>query len=284
MRAARAIAAILGATCSAQVSSTVSLSNGVQVRIFAQPPPDPASGMRTDLRPATGSSFYRIYWDQNGLAVFAYEVGVERTSEGRQFRITARPAGDDFAGRFPNADAGKPVPTLSEPRQSSLLNPGERFMIDIPTDPGLAQNIQDVVQVQVNQRVAPSERDSSGPLHFAALQVRADGRLLSSAAGGAVVAGPYVMFYIPGRGAYFFSTEPVSRRPFLQIGIVEGSTLRFTLENVSYVCQSAEPILAKAERGQIWVYHDPDYRSAGNWTKSDASSAATSSSPPPRIP
>ncbi|HEX6894785.1 MAG TPA: hypothetical protein VF146_05910 [Bryobacteraceae bacterium] len=274
MRAAFVIGSVYGIACFAQVSSTVSLSNGVQLRIFSQPAPDAASGLKTGIQPATGNSFYRTYWDQNGLVVFAYEVGVERTSDGKQFRIFARPAGDEFAGKFPNADAGKPVPTLSGPRQSRLLDPGERFTIDVPTDPGLQQNITDVIQIQVNQRGLPSKPDGAAQLRFVGLRVRADGRLLSSAGGGAIVAGRYVMFYIPGRGGFFFSTEPVDRRPFLHVGVVEGATLRFTLANVSYVSQSQEPILSGSERGEVWVYHDPNYRPAGNWTKNDASEAA----------
>jgi hypothetical protein len=27
-----------------------------------------------------------------------------------------------------------------------------------------------------------------------------------------------------------------------------------------------------ADRGQLWVYHDPNYKPAGNWTKNDPTS------------
>ena len=249
----------------------VSLSNGVQLEISAQPAPDSSSGLRTEIQPATGNSFYRIYWDENHLAVFAYELEVQRTPDGEQFRMTARPVGDAFASKFPNADAGKPTPTLSAPSESPLLRPGERFTIDIPTKPGLKQNIADVIQARLNLRgtLPESGGQSSAQLRFVALRVRADNKLISSGAAGAIVAGRYVMFYVPGLGGYFFSAEPVSGRPFAQIGVVEGTKLRFTLGNQNYECESEEPILLKSERGELWVYHDPNYRPAGNWTKSD---------------
>jgi hypothetical protein len=30
----------------------------------------------------------------------------------------------------------------------------------------------------------------------------------------------------------------------------------------------------QADRGQLWVYHDPNYKPAGNWTKTDAASSS----------
>src|SRR5579872_2465220 len=224
MRTTLAIWIAFGTAAFGQFSATVALSNGVRLEIQAQPQPSAASGLKAEIQPASGNSFYRVYRDQNNLAVFAYELAVERTSDGMQFRLTARPAGDEFAARFPNADSGKPTPTLAEPIASSLLNPGERFTIDIPTDPGLQLNIADVVEVQLNPRGTPIETgaQNSAQLRFVALRVRADGKLLSSGPGGAVVAGRYVMFYLPDRGGYFFSAEPVSAPPFAQIGVVDG--------------------------------------------------------------
>ena len=254
----------------AQFSATVSLSNGVRLTLVTQPQPPDASGLKAEIEPASGNSFYRIFRDENNLAVFAYELEVERTSDGTQFRATARPAGGDFAARFPNADLGKPIPTLSQPIASPLLNSGERFSVDIPTDPGLQLKIADTAQVQLNLRGAPSEiGQASAQLRFAALRVRAEGTLLSSGAAGAIVAGRYAMFYIPGRGGYFFSTEPVDDMPFAKVGSVDGRKLLFTLDNQDYECESEQPILLKTQRGELWVYHDPNYRPAGNWTKSD---------------
>jgi len=263
---------VLFATVSlAQESATVSLSNGVQLRISSQSSTGSVDGLKTEMQPASGNSFYRIYKDGSGLVVFAYQLEVERTSDGTQFRVTARAAGSEFAARFPNADGGKPTPTLSEAHVSPLLNSGGRFSIDIPSDPGLQRSITDVVQVQINQRGAPAnaEAASSAQIRFAALQVRENGKLVSSGAAGAIVTGRYAMFYVPGRGGYFFSAEPVEQPPFLHVGVVDKTKLSFTVENETYECESDSQILLKSERGQIWVYHDPNYKPDGNWTKND---------------
>jgi hypothetical protein len=87
------------------------------------------------------------------------------------------------------------------------------------------------------------------------------------------VAGRFAMFYIPGRGGYFFSTEPVDRPVFLDIGIVDGKYLQFTVDNDTYDCVSDADVLTHSERGQLWVYHDASYKPAANLTNSDPESS-----------
>jgi hypothetical protein len=84
----------------------------------------------------------------------AYELVVTRTPDGQQFRLTAKPATEDFAARFPNADGGKPTLTLSSPLESPPLSSGNKFVIPIPADPGLDQTQTDTVRVRLNQRGA----------------------------------------------------------------------------------------------------------------------------------
>src|ERR1700680_1884735 len=248
----------------AQLSSSVTLSNGVQLRINTT-----ASSLKAQLEPASGNSFYHIFRDGD-LAAFAYELAVDRTPDGEQFRITAKPAGSDFAARFPNADGGKPTPTLQEALESPLLASGGRFTVDIPTNPGLGENVTDSIQIQVNQRGAPvSEAEAqAAQLRFAGLKVYINGKLASPSGPGATVQGRYTMFYLPGRGAYFFSTEPMDRRAFVQIGSVDGAELQFTLDNENYSCKAGAQILVPSAQGHVWASADPSYTPAGNWTKS----------------
>jgi len=256
----------------AQSSSVVSLSNGVQVRITANFPESAPAALAVELEAASGNSFYRIFRDENALVVFAYELAVERSEDGQQVRVTGKFAGTDFAARHPNADGGKPAPTLSEPQVSPMLNSGEHFAIAIPTDPGLNLNLSDTVQVELHSRglssADPSDRGSL-PLRFDALRVSVNGAVVSPGGPGAVVSGRYLMFYIPGRGGYFFSPGPVARYGFAQVGAVEFGKLHFVLDNDTYDCQSASPILTKSDRGEVWVFHDPNYKPAGNWTTSN---------------
>ena len=120
-------------SCYAQVSAQVSLSNGTQVTITTRSDNGAQIALKTSLEPATGNSFYRIFRDENNLAVFAYELEVARTADGLNFRITAKPATEAFATRFPNADGGKPTPTLSfTDTNRRCLVQGEKFTIPVP--------------------------------------------------------------------------------------------------------------------------------------------------------
>jgi hypothetical protein len=258
-----------GAACYSQVSARVALSNGIQLTVTTRSDNGPPK-LKPTLEPASGDSFYRIFRDENDLAVFAYELQVARTADGENFRITAKPATQDFAARFPNSDGGKPAPTLSAPLESPLLSSGQAFEIPIPTAPELGQTLTDTVQILMAQRGVENEATSaSARIQFLGLKVSIHGQPVTPSGAGADVAGRYTMFFLPGHGGYFFSTEPVAQPPFLGVGIVDGGHLTFTIDNEMYDCTARAPILVHSTRGQLWVYHDPNYRPGGNWTKAD---------------
>jgi len=264
------LAAVL---CYAQDSSRVSLSNGIQLSITTRSDDASPPALKTSLEPASGNSFYRIYRDENNLAVFAYEMEVARTADGEKFRVTARAATEAFGAKYPNADGGKPTPTLSATLESPLLGSGENFSIPIPSNPGLGQNLTDTVQIMLGQPGATSDApEGAAQIRFAGLRVYIKGRQASPSGAGSDVTGRFAMFYIPGHGGYFFSNEAVDHKPFVQGAVVDGKHLTFTIDNETYDCTASAPILVHAERGQLWVYHDPDYKPAGNWTKSDPAS------------
>jgi len=252
-----------------QAASVVSLSNGVQLRVGLR---GTGTSLKTEMEPASGNSFYRIFKDENNLAVFAYEIVVGRTADGERFHIIAKPAGPEFATRFPNADGGKPVPTLSAQRDSEFLTSGRRFEVDIPTNPGTRESVIDSIQVVINRRGAPvveSGAPAGGRLRFVNLKVMVHGQEASSPGAGAVVSGRFAMFYLPGRGGYFFATQQVENLPFTHVGVVDRNVLRLTVDNESIDCTSEASILTQSERGEIWVYHDPNYKPEGNWTKTN---------------
>jgi hypothetical protein len=258
----------------AQVSARVSLSNGVQLTIATRSDNATPVTLATSLEPASGDSFYRIFRDENNLAVFAYELEVARTADGQNFRVTARAATEAFATRFPNADGGKPTPTLSSPLESPLLKSGEGFSIPIPTNPGLGQTLTDRIQIRFGQPGGGNDgATGSAKIRFAGLKVYIQGKSASPSGASADVAGKYAMFYIPGHGGYFFSTEPVDQPPFIENAVVDGKHLTFTIDNQNYDCTASAPILVQADRGQLSVYHDPNYKPAGNWTRSDPSNS-----------
>jgi hypothetical protein len=107
---------------------------------------------------------------------------------------------------------------------------------------------------------------AGGALRFDGLKVYVN-RTLSAPAATGSVSGRYVMFYIPGQGGYFFSSEPVAGKNFVEAGWFDHARMQFTLDNVTYDGVANSSFLTQSDRGEAWVYHDPSYKPEGNWTK-----------------
>jgi hypothetical protein len=254
--------------CAAQDATTVALSNGVQIQVSANfGHPTGTETLTVEMARASGNSFYRILWDQNHLAVFAYELGVDLGAGGDRLVVTAKPAENDFARRYPDADAGKPVPTLSSVHDLGSLGSGQSATLGLFEIPGAGLQVSETVRVKMG--VAGG---TAGPLHFGGIRVflektvenKVEDDLVSGAVPRAAVSGRYAMFYLPDRGGYFFSTEPVTNRPFIEAGTVDQKSMEFTIDNETFRVTGDLPILG--ERGNVWVYHDPAYKPSGTWT------------------
>ncbi len=214
-----------------------------------------------EMQPSTGKSFYRVFHDQNNLAVYAYELMVDRSDD--QYHLTVRAAGDKFAQLHPEADGGKPVPTLSAPLEFPDVRSGQPFSFDVFNTPGQGEKVTDTVTLTIDQGAA----SHGGSLRFGNLRVFINKTLSPGAASSITVSGKYAMFYIPGQGGFFFSSESIPGKPFVEAGWVDRDRMQFTIDNVTYDANSSAPILTQSDRGELWVYHDPNYLPAGNWTK-----------------
>ncbi|HEV2687001.1 MAG TPA: hypothetical protein VGV35_00565 [Bryobacteraceae bacterium] len=261
MRTLTALAAISLFTALPQEPPKVMLGNGVQVQITTKSSTGDAGHLKADVTPAAENSVYRIFRDETGLAVYAYEIVVEGLPDGNHFQVIARPAGEEFAAKFPYIDGGKPTPTLPRPIESIPLLSGGRFTVDIPTNPGWFEHRTDTIQIGP----ARSGFQSVAKLRFVGLRVSINEKAVPIQGPGTMVAGRYVMFYIPGKGGYFFSTLPIetSRLAFVA-GTVDGTRLRFAFGDEAYDCNAEAPILLESQSGQVWVYRDSNYSPRGS--------------------
>lgn len=250
-------------------TESVTLSNGVQVSIQTSlGKPTGTTSVEVEMERASGDSFFRIFRDQNHLAVFAYELEVARAGADG-FRLTTRPAGTEFAIRFPDADGGKPTPTVSEDKDYAV-NSGEPVNIAIYELEGQGLTVVDTIQIGLR---SDDGEASSGQLRFSGLTVSVNG-VPVNAVPGSTVAGRYTMFYIPGRGGFFFASEAVPGRSFMKAGYIDGKKMQFTVDNLSYDCTARLPIATQSASQELWVYHDSKYRPGGNWTLRDPDAAS----------
>jgi hypothetical protein len=266
-----------------QASSTISLDNGLSFSISATlGTPAETERLNVEMFRASGDSFYRVFKDQSGLAVFAYELELARASGENEFRVTARPAGDGFASRFPGADGGKPVPTLSADREfvihvssgtGSGGAAGNSAEIGLFTLEGQGLKVIDVARVTAIEAGAPGAAQSGQQtplLRLSGLRVSINGAPDITGFGGQVV-GKFALIYIPGQGAYYFSVTAMDK--LTKAGSIDHHRMSFTVDNEAFECVADKDILARANSGEsreesaeVWVYHDPAYAPAGNWT------------------
>jgi hypothetical protein len=243
----------------AQDSSTVTLDNGVQLKVEANfGDPTGQETLTVQLARANGNSFYRIFRDQNQLAVYAYKLVLELASDGSAVRATAQAYDDQFMQQFPNADGGKPTPTLAMERPLDPLGSGQSATLDLFEIPGVGLHVTETLSMQLDSLRTP------GPLRFADLEVSVDGKVIPVAQQ-LPVSGRFAMFYLPGHGAFVFSATDVGQG-FIKAGVIDGNRMEFNLENQAYDCAASQPILTRPETGQLWVLRLPDYQPEGNWT------------------
>jgi hypothetical protein len=191
---------------------------------------------------------------------------VSLSEAGDALGLTAKPAEVEFAAKFPNADGGKPVPTLSAARPLPPLYSGNHAEIGLFELEGQGLRVIDTVETKLDSS-AETASASSGRLRLAALKLRINGTPVQGGDSHGAVSGRYAMIYVPGRGAFILSAEPVTGRGFVKAGSIDGNKLNFVWNNDSYEADANAPILGSAETGELWVYLDASYQPSGNWTK-----------------
>lgn len=243
----------------AQDASTITLDNGVEIHVdanFGQPTGQ--ENLTVQMVRGEPDHFYRIFRDQNQLAVYAYELSFDLSGNGAAVGATAQPYGEHFIQQFPLADGGKPTPTLAEPRPIGPLGGGQAATLDLFEIPGVGLHVTETISVQMDARRVP------GPLRFTDLEITVNGKIIPVAEQ-LPVSGQFVMFYLPGRGGYFFSLSDPGHG-FLKAGTIDGERMKFSVDNDSYECAASQPILTRPSSGEVWVLHVPDYKPGGNWT------------------
>ena len=152
------------------------------------------------------------------------------------------------------------MPSLST-EQHVTVTSGRAAEIALFELEGQGLRVIDTIQLKLLSGVV------TGRIHLAGLRISINGKQAPSTAASAV-AGRFVMFYIPGQGAFFFSTEQIpDKSSFVKAGLIDHNRMSFSLDNNQYDVTASSQILGNPPAGELWVYHDAAYKPAGNWTQ-----------------
>lgn len=208
----------------------------------------------------------RLVEDSQHKVVFAYELEAESASEPGAVTIRLKPLSSESArdivdkGRFGGAFLGDRPPTVSAVREFVSVKRGQEVKVEILTNHSTGERVFDVLR--------PTSEPSPGPGHLRVQSIQRPGRVvrpqeLQVTVNGQAVAvrnswtaGQPARLYLPGFGRYYLSWTALPK--FRLAGYVERNRLIFLLDTVYVEITCGTNILGTAERGPVWVYHDPD--------------------------
>ena len=171
--------------------------------------------------------------------------------------------------------SGGMSPTIPADRTLPPVRAGERTSVELFDLPPIGRVI-DRIEIGASASGGPN---SSDRLRLSTMRVYVNGSQIAASGAMKAVTGRYAMFYIPGRGGCFLSTDPPAGRAFAHTGSIDGAKMRFIVDNETYDCVASAPILLEADQGELWVYHDPNYKPGGNLT----APGATTQEPTPNV-
>ncbi len=221
------------------------------------------------LLPAQKGSFYRVFLDSSQKLVFAYELQLEVAGSGDAgtFHVRVNPVGEEFHQNYRDApwlrgwSGGQPLPTFAAAFDPRPMRVGDQLSIRVLRNPSTGQVVSD------NLRLSPPElsRRSLEPpganqLRLSNLTVLEDGTPIVQGLNGGVV-GRYVMFYLPGHGAFVFSrNRPAGDPRFRPAAQVEDATITFTWQGRRYQCVNDGPVSSEPGPAELWIAVEAGYR------------------------
>lgn len=238
---------------------------------------DLPQAISNSLIPVQEGSFYRVFFDRSQKLVFAYELQVAGLEDGQGYRIHVKPVDDSFRRRYREAlwlrgwSDDQPLPTFAKSFDPRPVRIGDQLSIRLLHDTATDRTVSDILRLaspkQSSNTLPPA---TSGELRLSNLKVSVDGEPLGQQPSGGVT-GPYVMFYLPGHGAFFFSrTLPEGYPQFQGVGRADGAAITFSWQGRRYECVSDGPVTSDPGPMDLWVFVEPSFRRPGSGAGADA--------------
>ncbi len=218
------------------------------------------------------NTVHRMVMDNSGKIVFAYDL--EAHLVGHELTLRVKPLDQNYEQRlrreswFPKGsplDNNGRLYSFAKMREVPGVHAGDTVSLDLLSNPTTGDKITDLIQASLQSLNTPHQENAGADeFQLSRIRISIDGKpVTQDPATSASLTGAAAMIYLPGRGGYFFSREPVASYGFQRIGNVVGNQLLFTLGKELFMVMSEQPILKNAGASQVWVYHDPGYKPRG---------------------
>jgi len=249
------------------------------------------AGLEPRVRVQDGE-VYRLIVDAAGRARFAYAIRID--ARGGRVEVVFRPVRLHEAVRaFAPPQPFYTLPfrlegglvTLPDIQMSGAVSAGDSISLDLFDNPETGQRIGDQLRViaispkAVEQLAATRKAriESRAVLTIAGMTIRRAGRVINSDKPGTFATGHVVGLGLGAEvGMAIFSAEPPQTEVPYGVAVVDGHTLRFTLDGQEYECSGTDAI-GPPGLTSLWMYveRQPTSVVKGFWVAASDDSADT---------
>jgi hypothetical protein len=228
--------------------------------------------VRSQALPARNHLVHRLFTDETGGILFAYDLWIQPSPSARQFRVLVKPFEPHFENQprfqnFSKSSSAKAIPTFAKQTGIKILDDGDKISLDLLINEKGGLKIVDVIRATFDRSTlgGATYRSVARDLTLDAVELSiSDSRLLMN--GSLIGTGPAALkkgallwLYVEKQGRFIFSLMPRAGYQFVKTGVMEDNRIEFVMNGNRYEWFSSAPILTGGGAWNLWVLHDPTY-------------------------
>ncbi len=255
--------------------SAVTFKNGITIAVKTETTPtDSANNALTNISSSYSTysnnslenTMHRLMTDKKNKLYFGYDLVVEPQSEKNKFKVSIKPLSINPNKLLKVENFTAQV--LPKYPKELLIDDGDTITLEILENAQTGVKIFDLIKVTtenlqggnyfLERKPARDFTIDDVELRLTNFEVFINGERIEK---GGSMSGANVYFYLQGKGRFVMS--PFARQGFdlQKIGVIEGNKIFFTFNGDNYKFISTSPILGTGGKWNLWILHDPNYRS-----------------------
>lgn len=252
---------------------SVTFKNGITIAVKTETTPaDSASKALNNISNSYSTysaenTMHRLITDKKNKLYFGYDLVVIPQSEKNKFKVSIKPLSIN-PNKLVNVD-NMTAQVLPKYPDEMLVEDGDIITLEILENAQTRVKIFDLIKVTsenmgggnyfLERKPARDFTIDDVELQLTNLEVFVNGERIEKGGG---MSGANIYFYFQGKGRFIMSPFPRQGFDLQKIGVVEGNKISFTFNGDSYKFVSTSPVLGTSGKWNLWVLHDPLYRSS----------------------
>ncbi len=242
-----------------------SFPDGAALEIFTQTtgssPISPLGAMGITTVEGSQNVVFREVVDRANNVLFAYKLEASKGASPGVVKIRIEPLTAEMEKSI-GKSAGTRTPTVAATREFPDVAIGQAVALDILYNPSTGEKVYDVLRpIPGSSSVMSVDTlPATETIALNRVALRVNGRTVAAPA--SLTVGAAIRIDIPHHGTYVIAaSEPheTSNHSFAPIAHADGKTLSWTTGGDHFEITSEANVLTQAEKGALWVFHDPRF-------------------------